>query len=562
MELPNLPIVERELRVSARRAMTYWGRAGYGLLGILLISWALWLRGMGVAGGPAVGRPAFLMLAYMALFAAVVTALRLTAPSIATEKREGTLGLLFLTDLKPRDVVFGKLAVTSLETLFRFLALVPVLAIPIMIGGVTAGDFGRLVVVLLNSMFLAAAIGMFASCLSPDEKNASGFSTTLVIIVAAAPPLLALGADYVELPPAVSRTMQILGPAHAWFCFTNTLRAPQGFWVSILASHALGWLLLWGTCRLLPRVWQDRPATATQEKRRARTRDFAQGDTEERRARRTALLELSPLLWLNARDRFARHYPWILLAAAGGLLIWIEWKWDVPWRERGFVLGATWVLHLIFKTWIGSLSSASLSADRDCGALELLLSTPMTTRDIVRGHWLGLQHHFARPLAFLLALEAVWVLAVLAFGRDEGERHLLTWLFIFGCHYAVFFMDVWALGWLGLWMGVKAKNAQEAASGTQLRVLILPWVALALSMMAVGCLFRFQGFGDPLAWTVFIWTGWSLTLDIAWMHYAREKVHASLRDAALERYARPPGAPPGWATALGRRLAHLWAGRR
>ena len=43
--------------------------------------------------------------------------------------------IFFLTDLRPHDIVFGKLAVTSLATFYRFLAIVPVLGLPMLLGG-------------------------------------------------------------------------------------------------------------------------------------------------------------------------------------------------------------------------------------------------------------------------------------------------------------------------------------------------------------------------------------------------------------------------------------------
>src|SRR5437762_6345486 len=43
---------------------------------------------------------------------------RLTADCLSEEKRDGTLGLLFLTDLKGYDVVFGKLAATSVNSIY------------------------------------------------------------------------------------------------------------------------------------------------------------------------------------------------------------------------------------------------------------------------------------------------------------------------------------------------------------------------------------------------------------------------------------------------------------
>jgi len=61
---------------------------------------------------------------------------RATADCLSEEKREGTLGLLFLTDLKGYDVVLGKLAGTSLNALYSLLAVVPLLAVPLLLAAV------------------------------------------------------------------------------------------------------------------------------------------------------------------------------------------------------------------------------------------------------------------------------------------------------------------------------------------------------------------------------------------------------------------------------------------
>src|SRR2546427_9287536 len=74
---------------------------------------------------------------------------RSTADCLSQEKRERTLGLLFLTDLKGHDVVLGKLAATSLRGFYGLLAIFPVLAVPLLMGGITPGEFWRMVLVLV-----------------------------------------------------------------------------------------------------------------------------------------------------------------------------------------------------------------------------------------------------------------------------------------------------------------------------------------------------------------------------------------------------------------------------
>src|SRR5437867_13389809 len=63
----------------------------------------------------------------------------LTAVAIAAERREGTLELLFLTRVRPLEVLMGKLASCGLTALCAVLASSPMLMVPVLAGGVTAG---------------------------------------------------------------------------------------------------------------------------------------------------------------------------------------------------------------------------------------------------------------------------------------------------------------------------------------------------------------------------------------------------------------------------------------
>ena len=93
-----LPIVERELRVATRRRSTYWLRviaAGIALV----IGSALLLLTLVPFAGPMPGSAMFGALTWMSLAAALCGGLFFTSDCLSEEKREGTLGFLFLTDL-------------------------------------------------------------------------------------------------------------------------------------------------------------------------------------------------------------------------------------------------------------------------------------------------------------------------------------------------------------------------------------------------------------------------------------------------------------------------------
>src|SRR5689334_8844113 len=124
-----LPVVERELRVASRRRYTYWTRF-FAALGTLTL--CTWIWGWLTDGQPAAdrGQSLFRTIAGLAFVYSLFVGIATTADCLSEEKRDGTLGLLFLTDLTGFDVVLGKLAATSLNAFYRLVSVFPILAIP------------------------------------------------------------------------------------------------------------------------------------------------------------------------------------------------------------------------------------------------------------------------------------------------------------------------------------------------------------------------------------------------------------------------------------------------
>src|SRR5438477_8359528 len=152
-----LPIVDRELRVAARRPATYWTRLVFAIAGAGIVSLALLFAAAAQTGASGIGGWLFYFLSLLALGFSAFAGVFLTADCLSEEKREGTLGLLFLTDLKGYDVVLGKLAVTSLNAFYALLAICPVLALPMLMGGVTFGELGRVMLALVNTLVFSLA---------------------------------------------------------------------------------------------------------------------------------------------------------------------------------------------------------------------------------------------------------------------------------------------------------------------------------------------------------------------------------------------------------------------
>src|SRR5439155_16819603 len=94
------------------------------------------------------------------VFLFTCAAFTLTVDSISAERREGTLGLLFLTKLRSWDVTAGKLATAGLNAIYAVLALVPILMLPLLAGGITAGEAVRSGLAVLATLLFALAAGL------------------------------------------------------------------------------------------------------------------------------------------------------------------------------------------------------------------------------------------------------------------------------------------------------------------------------------------------------------------------------------------------------------------
>ncbi|MSU35994.1 MAG: ABC transporter permease, partial [Pedosphaera sp.] len=95
-----LPVVDRELRVVSRRPATYWARSVAAAVALSIAVWWYWVNASGRGSLNSLGEQLFWMLAGFTMGYAIFAGITYSSDSVSEEKREGTLGLLFLTDLR------------------------------------------------------------------------------------------------------------------------------------------------------------------------------------------------------------------------------------------------------------------------------------------------------------------------------------------------------------------------------------------------------------------------------------------------------------------------------
>ena len=155
------PVVQRELREAARGRWSYRLRLG-AAIGGLLCFFSLFTSWDESQSQSEMATRLFdeIHVLLLSLICAIVPAL--TADSLAREKREGTLGLLFLTPLSASGIVLGKILARTLRALTVWMAVVPILMIPLLIGNVTRTD----VIIFLALEWCAGMLCLAAGALA------------------------------------------------------------------------------------------------------------------------------------------------------------------------------------------------------------------------------------------------------------------------------------------------------------------------------------------------------------------------------------------------------------
>src|SRR5688572_16252193 len=159
-----------------------------GLAAVIVLALAVMFSREKVQSGAYLVTLIHVPLAVMLLTLASVT----TADAISRERREGTLGLLFLTPLTVRQIVMGKFASRLVRLLYLWLLFVPLLMLPMLTGGLALDEFFLSVSILFCLLVTSVAAGMIASAVSISFASAVlralflGAIANVLIVAAAA----------------------------------------------------------------------------------------------------------------------------------------------------------------------------------------------------------------------------------------------------------------------------------------------------------------------------------------------------------------------------------------
>jgi ABC-type transport system involved in multi-copper enzyme maturation permease subunit len=410
-----LPVVQRELREGARRPFNYWLRVGGGAAGVLLLFNTL--KGAGAIQTIS-GLPLFVTLHQTMLLLICVIVPAISAECISREKREGTLGLLFLTPLSAMGIVVGKSLVQMSRAFTLWLAVLPVLIIPFLLGGVTGNNVISALTMEFCVTLLCLAAGIMASSLAKARNTAFLLAACLTVCFLCAFGWL-LG---VSLQWQAWRVTPYGQQVYTSFLIGRGLligQSPNGMvvssplgwasyisspvlhaaWHSILVASLLAvlaafFLILRFAAYLMKDSWQEKgPSLRRESWIKAYCVPLAR-DRFKRKLQR--MLDWNPIAWLQL-------YSWKAGVTRWGLcLIFVLFECSLINVTPAELLEAQSTMMMILAAIFTFVSVSGFLTEKKSGALELLLVTPISPNKIIFGRVWGLWLQFLPAAATLI----------------------------------------------------------------------------------------------------------------------------------------------------------------
>jgi ABC-type transport system involved in multi-copper enzyme maturation permease subunit len=479
----------RELRAESRRASNYWLRVfGAGAMVLVL--------GL-ILSDPSIKPAECGSRLFYGLNAVCFTAIWLLAPlsmsdCLSRERREGTLGLLFLTSLRPSAIVGGKSLIHGWRSITIIFAMIPLLLFPILLGGVTGYDIAMALVIDASAFALALGAGLLASVCVKDGSRVLLATELLSVLFA----ILFLQSHYrgfvgihsemghFKTMGAVStwsvsqmtdwylrgrspvekliesftlntgfsqrneyrywRMMEFdlnwsaiwtqKNPAFRQAWFRYAIKTLIGSW---LAFGAIFWLASWR----LARSWRDQPETARQIKLR---KCFCSPRFLKKffRGKMTRSMNRNPVGWLQqcAWQARAMRWGWCLGLVVAECFIVTDPQLAYIW------IGQYWMAELLLLA-LAFVAAGSFRQERETGVLELLLVTPLREFQVIMGRLRGIWAQFF-PAASVFLVAWLYLAKDSQLFSHDSNFHLFYFMGIFAMTYL-------CLPVIGLWLSLR-----------------------------------------------------------------------------------------------------------
>lgn len=434
------PVFAYEWLAQSRRWQFFATRSVFGL-GLLAAMGVVWAADPQLRATPslqaysALGQKLFLGMTGVQLALVLLAAPAATAGAVCLDKQRGSLTHLLVTDLSDSEIMLGKLAARLISVLGLLLSSLAVFAMGLSLGGIDPRALMGAFLISIGLAFLGCSLALTFSV----------WATKTHEVLLATYSVLSLW--LLAIP--ISRGLGITGGTGRW-SGPDWLEAIDPFRLAfrpylvagsenLLAGAAfLFGALLVSAALLVLSIKKLRPVAANPPVPKARKpwRNRADAGSSWRwdRLPRPSL-DGNPVLWREwhrARPSRIAGRVWALYLGGYTLFavlgIFPGSQFDIKFAVWTNGFGAPLGLLLISVA-----AATSLAEERVRGSLDVLLATPLSTREIVYGKWWGAARSGILPgLPMLLiaiglaARSGYWHGAVLLLGYYAGLVALIT----------------------------------------------------------------------------------------------------------------------------------------
>lgn len=506
-----------------RRKLTFILRTLYlvmltFVLGIVFLNWLesigawpFYRNGGGIPSGQLAiyGETAFLTFAPIQYAVILLLTPAYVAGIIADEKERKTLEFLFATDLRNREIIFGKLAARLVTLGMYIIAGLPLLASLMLFGGIDPESLLGVYVGTILTMVTLASVSIFFSTNFKKPRDAIVVSYLMIAAYFIATAILSM--LLISLPLMVGGPVTFFEwevPVHeigAWVGAINPIFliaqiASAGASVEslllkfLITCLAISGFCLWSSIRNLRRI--------------SLAQSYGVKRIRDQTARGHKQCGNDPVFWKEVTVDAGRRKTWsqffaglivILLVFCWPILIFCVSYLDQNYRFTGFTDRnfrlfregvAVWVrvasggLGFLMMLGAATRGASVITGEKDRDTWTTLISTPLSSWNILIGKWWGAVLGL-RSMAYMLGM--VWLFGAVL-GATEPIMLLPAALYLFtyvGC-----------MAWLGIWISCTARTTLIASIRVVMAGLFLSggfwFVSIFCCFMPLGML-RFRG---------------------------------------------------------------------
>ena len=423
------PVFNREITTTPRSWRLYLSRAIYvaSLFGLVLTAWLILIGSQEVRGLGDLSRfgsAVFALLAPIQLAMAIAFSALLTAAAVAQEKDRRTLDLLLMTNLTSVELVLGKLLASMLSVLVLIVAAIAMLVLITLLGGVSYSQVLRVVAVTLIAAVVSGSLGSTIALWREKTFQSLALTTLLLVMWLLGGEMIAAGVFGESWSGITAEHWAIvLTPLRAMVAAVRPIQAdvaaltwcggPVALFL-IVATAAAVLLNIWAIVRV--RVWN--PTQKIERTTHIADSEAAAGSTAQVNPRNSRAVWDNPILWREictwayGKKIVVVKIAYLVIFAICAAALVASFsdaessvaRFASPFPTAAKPLIPLMVLGLVL---VNALAVTSLTNERDLRALDLLLVTDLTPKEIVYGKLGGVFYNSKEMILLPIALSVI-----------------------------------------------------------------------------------------------------------------------------------------------------------